>query len=171
MKYLSVNNDIMLIKHGNGLFIDNYSLKTMELIRRWTKKDFYPNDDDKNIDIHRIEFYSNYYLAMNVEINDEKDVLDLFIFSNIQHIRRIENSYLILYLPLNHSWIIKQRNDDNHNQIDLCLLEQNGQINRLNCNENENINGMKLFGKDFLLVIRQNRCSIDMQLFPKNSIQ
>lgn len=166
MKYLSVNNDLMLIKHGNGLFIDNYSLKTMELIKRWIKKDFYPNIEN-TIDIHRIEFYSNYYLAMNVEINDEKDVLDLFIFSNIQHIRRIENSYLILYLPLNHSWIIKQRNNDN-NQTDLCLLEQNGQINRLNCNENENINGMKFFGKDCLLVIRQNKTSIEMQLFPKN---
>ncbi len=30
IKYLSVNNDLMLIKHGNGLFIDNYSLTTME---------------------------------------------------------------------------------------------------------------------------------------------
>ncbi len=169
MKYLSVNNDIMLIKHGNGLFIDNYSLKTMELIQRWTKKDFY-SDNENTIDIHRIEFYSNYYLAMNVEINDEKDVLDLFIFSNIQHIRRIEHSYLILYLPLNHSWIIKQRNE--HQQTDLCLLEQNGEINRLNCMENETIHGMKLFGKDFLLVIRQNKTtSIDIQLFPKNLIQ
>jgi hypothetical protein len=107
---------------------------------------------------------------MNVEINDEKDVLDLFIFSNIQHIRRIEHSYLILYLPLNHSWIIKQRNE--HQQTDLCLLEQNGEINRLNCTENETIHGMKLFGKDFLLVIRQNKTtSIDIQLFPKNLIQ
>jgi hypothetical protein len=69
---------------------------------------------------------------------------------------------------LNHSWIIKQRNNNDNNQTDLCLLEQNGQINRLNCNENENINGMKFFGKDCLLVIRQNKTSIEMQLFPKN---
>ncbi len=33
IKYLSVNNDLMLIKHGNGLFIDNYSLTLMELIK------------------------------------------------------------------------------------------------------------------------------------------
>jgi len=165
MKYLSVNNDLMLIKHGNGLFLDNYSLKKMELIKRWIKKDFYLDDDDNTIDIHRIEFDSNFYLAMNVEINDEKNVLDLFTFPNIQHLRRLENSYLILYLPLNNYWIIKQKKDNN--QIDLCLLNQNGEINRLNIIQNENINGMRLFGKDFLLVIRQNKNSIQMQLFQK----
>jgi hypothetical protein len=49
------------------------------------KKDFYP-DNENSIDIHRIEFYSNYYLTMNVEINDEKYVLDLFIFLQIFNI-------------------------------------------------------------------------------------
>ncbi|CAF3928253.1 unnamed protein product, partial [Rotaria sp. Silwood1] len=49
----------------------------MELIKRWSKKDFYP-DNENTIDIHRIELYSNIYLAMNVEINDDNDVLDLF---------------------------------------------------------------------------------------------
>jgi len=165
MKYLSINNDLMLIKHGNGIFIDSYSLKTMELIKHLTKKDFYLNDENI-IDIHRIEFYSNFYLAMNIEINDEKNLLDLFTFPNIQHIRRLENCYLILYLPLNNYWIIKQKNDNN--QMDLCLLDQNGQINRLNIIENEDIIGMRLFGKDFFLVIKQNnKNSIQMQLFQK----
>jgi len=165
MKYLSINNDLMLIKHGNGVFIDSYSLKTMELMKHWTKKDFYLNDENI-IDIHRIEFYSNFYLAMNIEINDEKNLLDLFTFPNIQHIRRLENCYLILYLPLNNYWIIKQKNDNN--QMDLCLLDQNGQINRLNIIENEDIIGMRLFGKDFFLVIKQNnKNSIQMQLFQK----
>jgi len=165
MKYLSINNDLMLIKHGNGIFIDSYSLKTMELIKHLTKKDFYLNDENI-IDIHRIEFYSNFYLAMNIEINDEKNLLDLFTFPNIQHIRRLENCYLILYLPLNNYWIIKQKNDNN--QMDLCLLDQNGQINRLNIIENEDIIGMRLFGKDFFVVIKQNnKNSIQMQLFQK----
>jgi hypothetical protein len=164
MKYLSVNNDLMLIKHGNGLFIENYSLKEMKLIQRWKKKDFYTNNEDI-IDIHRIEFSSNFYLAMNVEINDEKDVLDLFLFPNIQHIRRLENCYLILYLPLNNSWIIKQTNENN--QSNLCFLNQHGEINRLNINDHENIQGIKLFGKDLFLIIRQNRNSIQMQLFHK----
>lgn len=164
MKYLSVNNDLMLIKYGDGVLIENYSLKTMELIQHWRKKDFYPNTDEQmNIQIHRIEFYSNYYLAMNVEINDEKDVLDFFIFSNIQHIRRIDQSYLILYLPLNQSWIIKQQIDDIH----LSLLEQNGNIHPLNIDQTSRIHGMKLFGKDFLLVIKDNQTSIDMHLYPK----
>jgi hypothetical protein len=166
MKYLSINNDLMLIKHGNGVFIDSYSLKTMELIKHWIKKDFYSDDDDDTIDIHRIEFYSNIYLAMNIEINDEKNLLDLFTFPNIQHIKRLNNCYLILYLPLNNYWIIKQKNDDN--QMNLCLLDQNGQINRLNIIENEDIIGMRLFGKDFFLVIKQNnKNSIQMQLFQK----
>jgi len=166
MKYLSINNDLMLIKHGNGLFIDNYSLNTMELIKQWTKKDFYYDDDDENlIDIHRIEFYSNFYLALNIEINDEENFLDLFSFPNIQHIKRFNNCYLILYLPINNSWIIKQKNDNN--QMDLCILNQNGQINRLNLIDNENINGMRLFGNDLLLVIRQYKNSIQMQLFQK----
>ncbi len=48
---------------------------------------------------------------MDVEINHKKDILDLSIYffsSNIQHIRRMENVYLILYLPFDHSWIIRQ---------------------------------------------------------------
>ncbi len=162
MKYLSINNHFMLIKHGNGLFIDKYSLKTMELIKRWSKSDFY-GDEENTIDIHRIEFYSNSYLAMNIEINDENNVLDLFIFPNIQHIRRLENSYLMLYLPLNNYWIIKQINENN--QTDICLLDQNGQLNRLNIINSENINGIRLFGKHFFLVIRQIKNSIQMQLF------
>ena len=136
----------------------------MELIKRWTKNDFYPAED-KPIDIHRIEFYANFYLAMNVEINDDQDVLDFFIFPNIQHIRRIENAYLILYFPLNHSWLIKQRNDLDQN--DLCLLEHTGEINRLNLKAKENITGMKFFGNEMFLVIRENSSSIEMQLFPK----
>ncbi|CAF0762555.1 unnamed protein product [Adineta steineri] len=162
MKYLTINNDVMLIKHSNGSFIDKYSLKTMELIKRWTKNDFYV-DDENTIDINRIEFYSNSYLAMNTEINDEMNVLDLFIFPTIQHIRRLENSYLILYLPLNNYWIIKQINENN--QIDLCLLDQNGQINRLNINNSENIIGIRSFGKQVFLVTRQMKNSIQMQLF------
>lgn len=166
MKYLSINNDLMLIKYSDGILIENYSLKTMELIQRWQKKDFYPEDDEQiNIAIHRIEFYSNYYLAMNVEINEEYDVLDFFIFSNIQHIRRIERSYLILYLPLNQSWIIKQQQqEENH----LSLLEQNGDIHRLNIENHCEIYGMKSFGKDFLLVVKQNQTTIAMHLYPKN---
>lgn len=163
MKYLSVNNDLMLIKYGDGVLIENYSLKTMELIQHWHKEDFYPNDEQMTIEIHRIEFYSNYYLAMNVEMNDEKDVLDFFIFSNIQHIRRIDRSYLILYLPLNQSWIIKQQTD----QIRLSLLEQNGDIHPMDIEQSSQIHGMKLFGKDFLLIIKDNQTSIDMHLYPK----
>jgi hypothetical protein len=117
MKYLSANNDLILIKHGNGLLIDSYSLQTIELIKH-REKDFYP-DNGHSIDIHRIEFYSNYYFAMNVEVNDEEDILDLFFFSNIQPMRQMENVYLILYLPFNYSWSIRQRND--HQQMDLCL--------------------------------------------------
>ncbi|CAF0774813.1 unnamed protein product [Rotaria sordida] len=162
MKYISVNNDLLLIKHGHGLFIDNYSLEKMELLKRWSKQDFYPNNEN-TIDIHRIELYSNFYLAMNVEINDDNDVLDLFIVPNIQHIRRLENSYLMLYLPLNNYWIIKQKQDNN--QIDLCLLDQNGHIDQLNIINSENINSIRSFGKHFLLVTRQNKNSIQMQLF------
>jgi hypothetical protein len=56
---------------------------------------------------------------MNVEVDDGKDILDLSIFfSNMRHIRRMENVYLILYSPLNHSSIIRQRND--HQETDLC---------------------------------------------------
>jgi hypothetical protein len=156
MKSISVNNDLMLIKHGNGLFIDNYSLKKMELINRWTKNDFYP-DAENPINIHRVEFYSNVYLAMNVELNDDNNVLDLFIYPDMQHIRRLENSYLILYLPLNNYWIIKQK--------ELCLLDQNGQINQLNIIDNDHVIGMHLFGKHCLLVVKQNENSIQMQLF------
>ncbi len=50
MKYFSGNNGLVLIKNGNGSFIDTYSLKTMELIKHW-KKDFYP-DNQNSIDIH-----------------------------------------------------------------------------------------------------------------------
>ena len=168
MQYLSINNDLMLIKYGDGILIENYSLKTMDLVQHWQKKDFYPEDNEQqmNIAIHRIEFYSNYYLAMNVEINEEYDVLDFFIFSNIQHIRRIERSYLILYLPLNQSWIIKQQQtNDNH----LSLLEQNGDIHRLNIENPSDISGMKSFGKDFLLVVKQNQSAITMHLYPKKT--
>ncbi|UJR35141.1 hypothetical protein I4U23_027912 [Adineta vaga] len=162
MKYLTLNNDLMLIKHGNGLFIDKYSLKSMELLKRWSKTDFYPNDESL-VDIHRLEFSSNFYLVMNVEINDETNVLDLFIFPTLQHIRRLENCYFILYLPLNNYWIIKQINDSN--QHDLCLLDQNGQINRLNITESENIIGMRFFGKQYFLVLHQIENSIQIQLF------
>lgn len=162
MKYITVNNDIILIKHGDGLFIDSYSLEKMELIKRWTKNDFYPGVES-TIYIHRIELYSNFYLAMNVEIDDDNDVLDLFIFPNMQHVRRLENSYLIHYLPLNNYWIIKQKKD--HNETDLCLLDHNGHINQLNIINSDNINSIRLFGKNFLLVTRQNKNSIQMQLY------
>jgi len=59
---------------------------------------------------------------MDVEVNHKKNILDLSIYffsSNIQHIRRMEIVYLILYLPFDHSWIIRQQND--HQQTDLCL--------------------------------------------------
>jgi hypothetical protein len=39
MEYVSLKNDLVLIKHGNGLFIDSYSLWTMELIEH-LEKDF-----------------------------------------------------------------------------------------------------------------------------------
>lgn len=163
MKYISVYNDLLLIKHSHGLFIDEYSLEKMELIKRWSKEDLYPNDAER-ISIHRIELYSNCYLMMNVEIDDENDVLDLFIFPTMQHIRRLENSYLILYLPLNNYWIIKQQQQEN-NQTNLCLLDQNGHIDRLNINDSERIISMRLFGKNLLCVIRQNKTSIQIQLF------
>ncbi|CAM4750820.1 unnamed protein product [Rotaria magnacalcarata] len=73
MKYISINNDILLIKHGHGLFVDSYSLEKMKLIKRWTKNDFYP-DTENTIYIHRIELYSNFCLAMNVEIDEDNDV-------------------------------------------------------------------------------------------------
>ncbi|CAF3292747.1 unnamed protein product [Rotaria socialis] len=162
MKYISINNDILLIKHGHGLFVDSYSLEKMELIKRWTKNDFYP-DTENTIYIHRIELYSNFCLAMNVEIDEDNDVLDLFIFPNMQHLRRIDNSYLLLYLPLNNYWIIKQKKENN--QTDLCLLDQHGHIDQLNINNSENIKCIRLFGKNYLLVMRQNKTSILMQLF------
>ncbi len=88
MKYFSGNNGLILIEHGNGLFIDSYSLWTRELIEHW-EKDFYP-DNWNSVDIHRIEFYSNHYLAMNVEVDNGKDILDLFIyFRNIRHLRQM----------------------------------------------------------------------------------
>jgi hypothetical protein len=49
---------------------------------------------------------------MDVEVNHKKNILDLSIYffsSNIQHIRRMENVYLILYLSFDHSWIIRQQ--------------------------------------------------------------
>jgi hypothetical protein len=42
MEYVSLKDDLVLIRHDKGLFMDNYSLKTMELIKHW-KKDFYPD--------------------------------------------------------------------------------------------------------------------------------
>ena len=163
MKYITVKNNLILIKHGNGIFIDKYSLETMQLIKRWSKNNFYTFDNEDEINIHRIEFYSNFYLAMNIEINEDKNVLDLFILSHIQHIRRLENSYLILYLPLNNYWIIKQINENN--QIDLCLLDHDGYIDRLNIINNNHINSIHLFGKHFLLVVRQSKNAIRFQLF------
>ena len=121
MKYLTLNNDLMLIKHGSGVFIDKYSLKTMELLKRWQKTDFY-SDDDSSLEIHRLEFSSNFYLVMNVEINDELNVLDLFIFPTLQHIRRLESSYLVLYLPLNNYWIIKRINEANSSKLMLTNI-------------------------------------------------
>ncbi|CAF1631681.1 unnamed protein product [Adineta ricciae] len=163
MKYLTLNNDLMLIKHGSGIFIDKYSLKTMELLKRWQKTDFYSNDDN-SLEIHRLEFSSNFYLVMNVEINDELNVLDLFILPTLQHIRRLENSYLVLYLPLNNYWIIKRINEVNRQ--DLCLLDQNGLVTRLSIHESENIIGMRFFGKQYFLVLRQiENSSLQMQLF------
>ena len=162
MKHISVNNEFMIIKHGQGSTIDYYSMKTMQSIKRWSKRDFYPSDDD-SMAIHRIELYSNSYLAMNVELNDENDVIDLFVLPDLQHIRRLEGAYLVVYLPLNNYWIIKQKPDDQ--QASLCLLAENGEINRLNSIDPEHIIGMRLFGQHSLLVVRQNQNSIQMQLY------
>ena len=114
--------------------------------------------------IHRLELYSNSYLAMNVELNDENDVIDLFFLPDLQHIRRLESAYLVVYLPLNNYWIIKQKPDDQ--QASLCLLAENGEIHRLNSIDPEHIIGIRLFGKHSLLVVRQNENSIQMQLYP-----
>ncbi len=91
MKYFSGNNGLILIEHGNGSFIDNYSLKTMELIKHW-KKDFYP-DNRNSIVIHRIEFYSNYYLAINVEVNDEK-IFWIYLFFSKYSTYTADDKYL-----------------------------------------------------------------------------
>ncbi|CAF1155742.1 unnamed protein product [Adineta ricciae] len=92
------------------------------------------------------------------------NVLDLFILPTLQHIRRLENSYLVLYLPLSNYWIIKRVNEANRQ--DLCLLDQNGLVTRLNIHESENIIGMRFFGKQYFLVLRQiENSSLQMQWF------
>jgi len=164
MKYLSIQNDLMLIKHSNGTFIEYYSLKNFQLLKQWKKEEFY-RENHSNISIHRIEFDANYNLAMNVEIDEEIDYLDLFSFPDLQHLRRLENCYLIVYFPLNTCWIIKQK--VNTNQTHLCLLNLNGQINRLNVDQNEDLLGMKFFGDDLLIILKDDSQSIQIQLYHK----
>lgn len=160
MKYLSVQHDSMLIKHGNGVVIDFYSLKKLELIHRWSKSDFY-KFDDVQVDIHRIEFYSNSFLAMNVELNEENDVIDIFLLPQLQHVRRIENAYLIFYFSSNNFWIIKEKFDEN--SMNFALVDQHGGTTPIKINNDENIIDFRLFGKQNFLVFRQNPSAIQIQ--------
>ena len=163
MKYMSVYQQKLLIKHGNGVVIDFYSLKTFELVRRWSKKDFY-DCDDTQFEIHRIELYTDSNLAMNVEINEERNVLDLFSLINLQHIRRIENAYSIVYLPLNNYWIIKTRNDQD-GEMNFSLLDQYSEISRLKLNDEENIYDFHLLGNTYFVILRRQRQSMLIQWY------
>ena len=165
MKSLCLDQDWMLIKHGSGSWIDYYSLKTFDLLKRWSKTDFYAYEQT-TVEIHRMELYSNVYLAMNVELNEDTDVLDLFLLPNLQHVRRVDNAYLTLYLPLKNYWIIKTKSHEENEQLHFSLLDHQGELTRLHIDQPEKIHDLHLFGPHRLLVLRANAQTMQIQLFP-----
>ena len=103
-----------------------------------------------------MELYSNVYLAMNVELNEDIDVLDLFLLPHLQHVRRVDNAYLILYLPLTNYWIIKMKNNEENEPLHFSLLDHQGELTRLHLDQPEKIHDLHHFGSHCLLVLRAN---------------
>ena len=83
-----------------------------------------------------------------------------------QHLRRVDNAYLILYLPLKNYWIIKTKSHEENEQLHFSLLDHQGELTRLHLDHPEKIHDLHLFGPHRLLVLRANAQSMQIQLFP-----
>jgi len=157
MKYFANYRDHLIINYGLGAFIEHWTLRKLQLIKRWTKCDLFENEND--VEINRIGLCTYEIMALNVDLYDGgslMDVLSVIELINIEtmtKLKRIPSSLFVLHVSPT-QWLIKHKDVDNA-QYSLCLLDSDWEMKQLDIKQQEDIDQIRFYGKHTMLLSRK----------------
>lgn len=168
----------LVINLGLGTSIRHHkliSLSSVPLINSWTRSTLGYADSDL---LSSIALSPQLVLAMNVELANNRHVIDLFSISDplkFQHLKRIDSdqpcSLDIITSLRNCTWLCKSHwpSDDC-----LCIIESDGQVNKVELKEDNGyvLNLRILADRSHLVIVRTpNKLPKEIDIMELNRIE